>query len=126
MRICIPTENEDGLRSRVSDHFGKAPYHLVFENGALCARSARAERDAEGCAPIDWMLSQSVAAVVCHSMGDGARKRLAAAGIRAFVSTETRVEKALKALEAGSARLFHDDDLCDHHHDHDHEHKPSA
>ncbi|MBU0671456.1 MAG: hypothetical protein KJ732_00340 [Candidatus Margulisbacteria bacterium] len=31
MRICIPVENNEWLRSKIYDHFGGAPFFLIYD-----------------------------------------------------------------------------------------------
>jgi predicted Fe-Mo cluster-binding NifX family protein len=32
-RIIVPTENQEGLKARLAEHFGRAPYYTIVELG---------------------------------------------------------------------------------------------
>lgn len=118
MKLCIPTQDDSTPDTRICPHFGKARYHLVFENGQLTAEHTKDQAPDATCAPIDWIIAQGVTHVICLGIGDGAFRRLNAAGIQVLSAGKLRwVHQALAAPE--TLTPFDPARLCDHH-DHSH------
>lgn len=101
MRIGIPTIEESGLESRVSEHFGRAPCHLLVD---LATRKVTVPGRAPGrgvgsgdhCGAVDLMLAHGVGVVACKGLGAGALRRLTEAGVEVFA---TGAETAGGAVE---------------------------
>ncbi len=121
MKICIPTESNRGLESEVCPHFGKAPCHLVLdsESAELLATNEQSCFHEEGgehqCAPIDWMISQRVEVVICHSLGKGALNRLQNNGIRVLKTKAGSVIKLMEGYKKGTCEPFEPSHTCSGH-----------
>jgi len=121
MKICIPTQSDTAADARICPHFGKAQYHVIFENRELLARHNRDDRPSGGCAPIDWMLEQGVTHVICLGIGDGAYQRLQAGGVTVLhAGTHRWIQPALQAAHHQELEPFQPENLCDHTHEHHH------
>lgn len=104
MRVCIPTEDDAGIESALSAHFGRAPY-LTFVD--LDARSVEIVPNEHGdsghgaCDPVTAIRRGGADAVVCLGLGRGAVSALSAAGIPVFLTAESVTAFALDALAGG-------------------------
>lgn len=117
MKLCIPTQSDIFAEARISPHFGKAQYHLVAENQKEVARHNREDRPSGSCAPIDWIVNQGVSHVICLGIGDGAFRRLRAAGISVLhAGKNRRIDQVLSEDSLQDLNPFDPANLCDHHH----------
>jgi predicted Fe-Mo cluster-binding NifX family protein len=105
MRILIPTSDDSGAGSTVSDHFGRAPYFAIADtttgqvvvqpNGAL-------EHGSGGCAPVDLVGGGGLADVVaCRGIGRRAFAGLVASGVPVYLTEGRDVASVLAAERTG-------------------------
>lgn len=106
--------SEAGLSSRVSEHFGKAPLHLVVRlgTGEVIAAVPKPEGIHGSCAPVEELAAWGVEAVACHGLGRGAMGRLEAAGIEIYHTEARTVREVLEALRAGRLERHRADQAC--------------
>jgi predicted Fe-Mo cluster-binding NifX family protein len=118
MRLCIPVDENAGLKSATCAHFGSAPYFLIHdtETGA-CEVIDNSGRDhLHGmCQPLSALEGQTIDAVVCVGMGPRALERLLAAGIKTYRSVGATVEEVVKACKAGELELLTPETACRDH-----------
>jgi predicted Fe-Mo cluster-binding NifX family protein len=112
MRICLPTEDERGLESRLCGHFGGAPYLTIVdtatERAEVIARGPDHEHGA--CVPAGFAATAGIDAVVCGGMG---RRALAAlAGTAVYLSAGGRVGEVLAELKAGRLPRLSAEEAC--------------
>ena len=87
MRICIPTENKEGLKVKVYGHFGSAPYFTIYDmekETFETVDNANAHHSHGMCHPIGVLGASSINAVVCQGMGMRAVQKLNESGIKAY------------------------------------------
>ena len=89
MRLGITLEDEKGLDSNVSLHFGQCGYFLIadIENGKVTnikvvPNSAR--HGGGGCVAVDEILKYDISHVIAGGMGMGAQNKFAQAGVQVF------------------------------------------
>jgi predicted Fe-Mo cluster-binding NifX family protein len=111
-------EEDAGLDSPISPHFGKAPgFLLAAADGGSCVfiDAVAARREGE-CAPLAALLERGCGTVLCRSMGRGALRRARQAGLRVLYAGPWRTAReALCGLAAGRCPEFSEDRLCGHH-----------
>lgn len=127
MRLCLPTVSDAGLESRLSPHFGSAPFFtfLDTESGEVRAEPNDHARHEPGrCTPTKGLEGRGLDAVVCRGLGLRALQALTRAGIPVLATEAWSVSQALADVQGGTARLLAADEACagGHHHDHDHDH----
>lgn len=89
MKLLLPVENNEGLSSRVCDHFGSAPCFLIADtdNGSVAlAANANCEHDHGSCNPVDALGTMKVDAVICRGIGSRAATRLQMSGIAVYIA----------------------------------------
>lgn len=122
MKLCIPTVDDHGPATPLSDHFGSAPFFTIVdsETGAFEAIPNDHARHAPGrCDAARAIAGRGVGAVVCRGLGRRALASLENAGIPAFASSAGSVGGAVDAFRAGRLTRMHDDGACRggrHHH----------
>ena len=122
MLIAYPLLESEGLRSKISTHFGRAPNFLVVETGDhTCRVFATDGLRVEGeCAPLRALARLGVREVHCVHMGRGALQRCFEHRLQVFQTTASTVEAALAARAAGLCPDLRDDALCAGHGHEDH------
>ncbi|NWF91182.1 MAG: diguanylate cyclase [Ignavibacteriaceae bacterium] len=121
MNICIPVNEDQGLRSSVCAHFGSAPYFMIveLESGACRAIANTNQHHGHGmCMPLAALQGESIDSLVVGGIGAGAVNKLLAAGIQVFLSEESTVEETMTAYKAGTLRLVTPETACGHHRTH--------
>ncbi len=117
MIVCIPIEEDRGVRSRVCAHFGSAPLFMIVdsETGACRALRNGNEHHVHGrCAPLASLQGEKLDAVVVGGIGLGALNNLLAAGVEVYRSDQPTVEKTIAAFQAGTLNLVTTDGACAH------------
>jgi len=118
MNICIPTMDNNGLDSRVSPHFGIAPFFTLINSETQAAQGIVNERIDHGqgaCKPLAGLAGHSVDVLIVAGMGHRAIARLAESGIQAYLFNGSTVSEALKAWRAGELQLLTPDAACSGH-----------
>ena len=86
MKICIPVERNDGMKSQVYGHFGSAPFFAVYDMDVKeleMIENGNSHHEHGMCNPLGALSGKNIGAVVCGGMGAGAVAKLNAAGIKA-------------------------------------------
>lgn len=121
MKLCIPTTDRNGLNSRVSEHFGRAPFHIVIDldTHEIADLSKPNDCSDEGhghCMPVDLLMSHDVKIVVCKGIGRGAVNRLASNKIDVLSTSSDTVQGVLDEYKGKELNLITSDHICEGHH----------
>jgi len=87
MKLCFPVQSNEGIESRVYNHFGSAPMFVVVDTDTHDVESiANRDRHHEhgACNPIRALGNHTVDAVIVGGIGGGALSRLNQRGVRVF------------------------------------------
>ena len=121
MIYCIPTNDDHGIESVISSHFGRAPW-FTFVNAVT--GEVESLRNDEGshvhgaCVPTEEIMRRGVSGVLCRGIGRGASARLAAAGIAVYLTKESVTSSALEAIREGRATALDGAGACSENHGH--------
>lgn len=117
MRICVPTESDDGLAAVVAAHLGRAPFLTLVDadNGEVTV-PANAPHGERSCAPARPLADRGVEAVVCRGAGQRALATLQAAGIRVLLTTAQRADDAVAAARGAGLPVLTAKEACGGHH----------
>lgn len=120
MKLAVPSETADGLKSMRSGHFGHAAYFTLvdIEDGQIkSAESVRnADHDEVGCGGvIDFALGLGIDAMLTVGMGRPPLTRFTNSGVKVYSERETPiVEDAVARFISGECDLMSMDDACAH------------
>ena len=120
MKICIPTEVNNGLKSIAYSHFGSAPYFIIYDTDIQSFQTienANSQHEHGNCNPVGVLADNKVNAVIVGGMGMRALQMLNSIGVRVFRAyEELSVEEIV--LNLGGIRLkeLTMSDACSHHH----------
>jgi len=105
MRIVIPTEDDAGLNSRISDHFGRAPYFTVVEideqGNVIRIESIPSKTEhlgGVGKGP-DKVLPLGPDAIIVRGMGFRALERFKSAGVKVYRTFAITVREAIELFK---------------------------
>lgn len=87
MKLGITLEDEKGLDSNVSLHFGQCKYFLIadIEDNRITSTKVvanTAQHGGGGCVAVDEILKYDVTYVIAGGMGMGAQQKFAQAGVK--------------------------------------------
>ncbi len=117
--VPVQTDSED---SKLSGHFGSAPFIAVFDDELDTLNFVDRSKKAGGsCAPVEELAALGVQRVISLGMGKGAMSRLASAGITCsfVVKSPGTLDRFRAALAEGKVLLSDDAGVCAGH-DHGH------
>jgi predicted Fe-Mo cluster-binding NifX family protein len=118
MRICIPIEKDEGLKSKVSNHFGGAPFLLVYDTDAQdfhVVSNTSAHHSHGMCHPLDVLQGCQVDAVICRGMGARAVRKLLDAGVKAYTADGKTVEALIAQHKQGVLKEITVENACTEH-----------
>ncbi len=118
MKICLPTETNQGLNAPLYGHFGSAPFFALVdtETGILEVRDNQGQVHAHGaCHPAGALEGLGIQAVVCGGMGLRALQKLEKAGIEVYRSEALTVEEALREIREKRSEKLTAEGACAHH-----------
>ena len=87
MRLCIPTETEDGKSAQVYGHFGSAPFFTIYDTakGTVEVIKNDNEHHSHGmCQPMSALTGKDIDAVVTGGMGARAVMKLNEGGVKTY------------------------------------------
>lgn len=119
MKICIPVEENKGLASTTFNHFGSAPYFLIYdsEKGEVKAIDNKNLHHAHGqCQPLGALGGENVDAVLVGGIGAGAFSKLNNLGIKVYKVDAETVEENIEKFNNGQLPEFSLANSCNHHH----------
>lgn len=120
MRICIPAENNNGLKSIVYGHFGSAPYFVIYdtENNIIEVINNNNEHHEHGqCNPIAAFSDRKIDMLVTGGIGARALQRLNAVGIKVCRAVnEKTVSEVITRFSENALPEITINETCSHHH----------
>lgn len=118
MRLCIPTETNEGRNAQAYGHFGSAPYFTIVDTKNDCVEviNNANQHHAHGmCQPMNALAGKSIDAVATSGMGFRAVQKLNQSGIRAYQAIQGTVEDIVRQFVEGSLREITLENACGQH-----------
>ena len=99
MKIIVPLHEQAGMHSKVSEHFGSAPFFAVADTEANSVEfmpNASMHHDHGQCTPADFFSQLGINVVLCNGIGAGAIAKLQRMGIDVYMAEQSpTLEEAL-------------------------------
>jgi predicted Fe-Mo cluster-binding NifX family protein len=118
MKICIPIKENKGIDSIAYNHFGTAPFFLIYdldnenlktiENGDLNHQHGM-------CQPLKALGGENVDAILVGGIGAGALTKLNNQGIKVYKVENDSVLKNIELLKENKLLEFSIKNSCNHH-----------
>jgi predicted Fe-Mo cluster-binding NifX family protein len=105
MKICIPTGDKEGKRSRVCGHFGSAPFFMIYDTDTdsyEAVENTDSHHSHGMCHPLRSLDGKKIGAVVCSGMGARAVQKLNVSGIKAFKIKGATAGEAVDNYRSGA------------------------
>ena len=118
MNVCIPVNEDIGLRSPVCAHLGSAPMFLVVDTGSEACRAISNDHphhEHGTCSPLAALVGENIDLMIVAGIGQGAMNKLVAAGIRVCLTEGPTVAEVMSAFRAGTLRAVPPDMVCCNH-----------
>jgi len=118
MRMCIPTENKEGLNAKVYGHFGSAPHFTIYDTEKETFETVdntNAHHSHGMCHPIGVLGASNIDAVVCQGMGARAVQKLNETGVKAFRATGEKVSDIISKYKANELEEITVQNACAQH-----------
>ncbi len=122
MKFCIPALDGPALDTRLSPHFGRTPWFVVYDNerGEMETVPNEPEEFTEThCVSVSRLQGLGINAVVCGGMGKRSLANIEDGGMAVFLSKKERVWEVLGEIQAGKVKRLRSEEACEsgHHHD---------
>ncbi|KXG77673.1 NifB/NifX family molybdenum-iron cluster-binding protein [Thermotalea metallivorans] len=118
MKVCIPVQENKGLESIAYNHFGSAPFFLIYDLESEQIKVIENEdlHHAHGmCQPLKALGGEMVDAILVGGIGAGALMKLSNQGIKAYRVANETVLKNIERLKRNELAEFSMNNSCDHH-----------
>ena len=118
MKICFPIENDAGLDSKVSDHFGSAPLFLLADTDSLetiIISNSNQHHSHGACNPLQALQGSGIEGVAVRSIGAGAVGHLSRCGLRVYKAAEENVRENVKKLKMNALAEYSPAEGCTGH-----------
>lgn len=115
MIVAFPTQEENGIESKVYGHFGTARTFVLVDagNNTTDVITNQDLNHAHGqCQPLAALGGKKVDAVVVGGIGGGALRKLNSAGITVYRAVEGTVAENLKLITDEKLPVFSPDQTC--------------
>lgn len=120
MKICFPVRKDDGVESRLYDHFGSAPMFVVFDNERNTVTAINNYDRQHGdrkCSPLSALEGHSVDCVVANTIGEKALLKLHGAGITVYRAMTDNVKENIMLFQSVGLPVFRPELVCARHKD---------
>ncbi len=118
MKVCFPVENNEGMESRVYNHFGSAPMFVVVDastNTVTTIINKDQHHEHGACNPINALNGAKVDAIVVGGIGGGALSRLNQSGIRVYQANGAKIKENIGLFLAQQLQEYTLQQCCSGH-----------
>lgn len=118
MRVCVPAETDEGLQSKLYDHFGSAPYFIIYdtERDAIDVINNTNKSHIHGrCHPLGVINDHKIDAVLCRGIGLRALSKLRETGIKVYKAESTTFKDVLDEYNSNKSEEITIDETCINH-----------
>lgn len=118
MRVCIPVEENRGESSIAYNHFGSAPFFLIYnlENHEMKVINNGDLNHAHGmCQPLKALGGEQIDVILVGGIGGGALVKLNNQGIKVYEVSNGTVLQNIELLKSAKLREFLLSNSCNQH-----------
>ena len=115
MKIGFAVHSNDGIESKVYDHFGSAPAFIIVDSEGkevLTVNNKDLHHAHGACNPIMALDGKSVDAMVVGGIGSGAITKLNAMGVKVYAAAASTVKENLELLSQNKLEELSVYDAC--------------
>lgn len=118
MKICIPTETDQGLKVKVHAHFGSAAFFTIYDSEKKSIETVdntNMHHLHGTCQPMKILGMRKIDVVVCAGMGSRAIMGLNASGIKVYRASEGTVEQIIRDFGQKTLEEITPENACSQH-----------
>ncbi len=117
MKICIPTQDANGLDSMIESHFGRADYFTFVETDTNQVNSMenRGSHKGGNRTPAEIIADEKPQVVICGGMGPRAIQIFESKQISVYNGASGSIKKILDDFQAGRIQRASGDTACQEH-----------
>lgn len=118
MKLCIPTESNEGKRAKVYGHFGSAPFFTIVDTSKdswEVINNANQHHAHGMCQPMSALAGKTIDAVVTGGMGGRAVQKLNESGIKAYRAIPGTVNDIVQQFLQGGLEEITAQNACVQH-----------
>ena len=127
VKICVPTDGNNGIEDTVSEHFGRAPTYTIIDletNDVKVIPNTSNHMGGQEHPP-ELLAREGVQAMICRGLGRRAIQLFQDLRIDVYIGATGQVKDAVEAFKQGILQKADINHACGQHafrHDHQHEH----
>lgn len=118
MNICIPVKENNGLESVAYNHFGTAPFFLIYNtdtNDIRAIKNGDLNHTHGMCQPLKALNGENVDVILVGGIGAGALSKLTSQNIKVFKVSEGKVSDNIDLFKRNELIEFSSKNSCNHH-----------
>lgn len=118
MKVCIPISENKGLDSIAFDHFGSAPFFLIYDldnQNTDVVENMDLHHQHGMCQPLKALGGKKVDAILVGGIGAGALKKLNNEGIKAYKVKKLSALENVQLLKDHKLSEFLENESCSGH-----------
>ena len=118
MKYLIPLQENSGITSKISFHFGRSPYYAIvtYDQSAdkieMEIRSISSIAHGELCGAGDLVEKAGVDAVIVKGIGPKAIQILRERGVKIYMTSSESLNQVIEEIKTGKLRSAGGDVLC--------------
>jgi predicted Fe-Mo cluster-binding NifX family protein len=115
MKVGFAVQADEGIESRVYDHFGSAPAFIIVDvkgNEVITVNNKNLHHEHGQCNPVMALDGKTVDAMVVGGIGAGALMKLNALGIKVFGSEAPTVKENIALLNENKLQELSVNNSC--------------
>lgn len=119
MKVIVPLDEQAGLFSKISEHFGSAPFYAIVDTTVdsleIIVNDCVHHHHGQ-CNPSDFFSKLGDSALLCHGIEAGAVHKLQKMGIAVYVTTVVAtLDEALLLFKRGTLKKITPQEVCEGH-----------
>jgi predicted Fe-Mo cluster-binding NifX family protein len=118
MKICVPTQDQNGLKAMIGEHFGRVPFYTYVDTESQKVKimdNTGVHGATPGAPPAELIANEGADAVLCAGLGRRAIMIFEGYGIHVFIGAQGTVEDAIGAYQKGVLSEATDANACAQH-----------
>ncbi len=119
MKVIVPLDEQAGQHSRMSEHFGSAPFYAVANTEMATFEiipNTSMHNDHGQCTPADFFAELGINALLCNGIGARAANKLHMMGIEVYMAAMApNLETALMRFSQGTLAKVTAEQACQGH-----------
>ncbi|MFX0126002.1 MAG: NifB/NifX family molybdenum-iron cluster-binding protein [Candidatus Hodarchaeota archaeon] len=117
MRLCIPSETNDGLNAPVGYHFGRVPLYTIYDDKTKMIEIVKNISTHMGGIklPAELLREHNIDIMLCGGLGRRAINLFEQFGIEVYIGAQGKVKDAIEQFNNKKLQMATDKDACKEH-----------